>query len=90
MSGKCSAVSSTRVADALNRLSKNALIDLVYDRACLETGYADDAADEDVAKIIQGWLIPITSARGDRPIDLLGLMAARDVPRVPPRQIPFP
>ena len=80
MAGKRNAVASTRVAAALDRLSKDALIDLVYDRARLETGYADDGTDEDVAEIIQGWLIPITSARGDRPINLIGLMAARSDP----------
>ena len=78
MAGKGIAIASTRVAEALKHLSKDALIDLVYDRASLETGHAGDATDEDVAEVVQGWLAPVAWARGDRPISLTSLMVARD------------
>lgn len=57
---------SLAAAYALEKLSKNTLIDLVLDRARCETGHADDAQEAELLTIIQGWLSPIAMARGIR------------------------
>lgn len=77
MAGKRRILTSPRLGYALDKLSKNALIDLVADLADLEFGEGE-ATDEQVAVIIQGWLGPILRVRKDRPVSLIDLMTKFD------------
>ena len=76
MAGKGLALATRRIGYALDALSKNALIDLVVDRARAEIG--EDTTDEDLANRIQDWIDPVTRARGDRPITLRVLISRLD------------
>jgi hypothetical protein len=73
MAGKACVLASRKLAIALDELSKNALIDLVVDRARAELG--EDAEDDVVAALIEGWIIPTSHARGDRLVSLSAVMA---------------
>lgn len=73
MAGKVCVLASRELAYALDKLSKNALIDLVVDRARAEIG--EEEADDAVAELIQGWIGPVSRARGDRAVDLLAAIA---------------
>lgn len=61
---------------ALAKLSKNALIDLVFDLAVKQVG-EDNATDEAVADQITDWMSPIFAYRNDRRIDIRTEMQAR-------------
>ena len=75
MAGKWPALCSRHVALALDELSKNTLIDLVYDiaepSARLEKG--DAIEDDDVLLWIQKKLEPVHQARKQRAIDLVAI-----------------
>lgn len=76
MAGEGTRMAGRRLAYALGRLGKDALIDLVIDRARVEIG--DDASDEALADAIQGWIDPVLWARRDRPMSIRGTMEAQD------------
>lgn len=76
MAGKGLVIAPRRLGYALDALSKNALIDLVADRAMAQIGA--EMSDEQLAAEIQGWLSPVIRERGDRPVSLSGLMAKLD------------
>jgi hypothetical protein len=77
MAGKACALVSPRLHFALDKLSKNALIDLVADQARLDIGQ-EDASDADVVRRIQQWLEPIIRARSDRKVNLADAMMTWD------------
>ena len=68
MAGKTTVICSRRLHYALDNLSKNTLIDILVDRAKLETGNdnSDDATDEQIADVIQEWAAGVTAVRADR------------------------
>jgi hypothetical protein len=76
MAGKACVLTSRRLAYALDHLSKNALIELVADRARAQIGA--EMPDEQLAAEIQEWLNPVVRERGDRPVNLIGCMAKLD------------
>jgi hypothetical protein len=69
MAGKASVFASVPLWAALDKLSKNALLDLVVDRARAELG--ETATDDSILETIQGWIGPVQRQRGDKPINLL-------------------
>jgi hypothetical protein len=77
MAGKAAVLTSKRLHYALDRLSKNALIDLVTDLAVRENG-DDKGTDETLAAVIQAWLNPVIRVRGDKPVSLAAHMARLD------------
>lgn len=76
MAGKASVLASSRLFYAMDKLSKNALIDLIVDRARAEIG--EDADDESVAELIEGWIRPVANVRNDRSLSLRSAMADLD------------
>lgn len=68
MAGKAVTRGSARVAYALDRLSKNALIDVVLDLVQAEVG--EDATDEQLLARIQSTVDTILRLRSDRPVNL--------------------
>lgn len=72
MAGKTAILASRPLHYALDKLSKNALIDLVVDRARAQIG--EDADDEALADEIQRWINPVLTARQDRLVGLAGAM----------------
>ncbi len=76
MAGRAPVLASRRLWFALDRLSKNTLIDILVDRARAEDG--EEAKDADVARRIQRWLRPVCRLRGDREPKLLDAMARLD------------
>lgn len=76
MAGKASVFASRRLWYAIDKMSKNALIDMVVDRVRAEIG--EDASDEAIAEKVQEWLGPVARERGDRPVSLLGAMQHLD------------
>jgi uncharacterized protein (UPF0210 family) len=77
MAGKGLAIASHRLGYALDKLSKNALIDIIADRATAEVG-EDCATDEMLANTIQEWIEPVTRVRGDRRVELRSLLVKLD------------
>ena len=65
-----------RLTYALDRLSKDALIDLIVDRARTEIG--EDACDEDIADLVQMWANPVMRIREDRAVFLRGMLTRLD------------
>jgi hypothetical protein len=76
MAGKPTVLAGRRLSYAMDKLPKNALIDLIVDRARAEVGAA--ASDEVVATTIMGWLDPVFRERGDHPVSLTRTMAILD------------
>lgn len=64
MAGKACVLASSELAFALDRMSKNTMIDLVVDRARAELG--EDASDDEVADLLENWARPVFQARGDQ------------------------
>ena len=77
MAGKATMIASRRLHYALDSLSKNALIDILTDRAIAQVG-EDRATDEMLANTIQGWINPVQIVRNDRRIELRSLLARLD------------
>lgn len=77
MAGKASVFAGRRLHYAIDKLSKNALIDLVVDLAKLDIG-EEGATEEALAAKITEWMGPISRARGDRPLDLNAQIVYRD------------
>jgi hypothetical protein len=76
MVGKPITRGSRRVADLVDRLSKNTLADIVLDRVGAEIG--EDATDEQVLAHLQRWLDTVLRLRGDRPLNLLAVQGGLD------------
>jgi hypothetical protein len=76
MAGKACVLTSRRLAYALDHLSKNALIELIVDRARAQIGL--ESSDEELATEINQWLAPVARERDDRPINLVALIARLD------------
>lgn len=76
MAGKACILASRTLAFALDELSKNALIDLIVDRAQAQIGA--EMSDEQLAREIQGWIDPVIRVRGDRPVSLARAFARLD------------
>ncbi len=72
MAGKPITRSSGRVAYAIDRLSKNALADIILDRVAAEIG--EDASEEQVLARLQGWIDTVLRLRGDKPVSLTGAL----------------
>ncbi len=73
MAGKPVTRGTRHVAYAIDKLSKNALADIVLDRVAAEIG--EDANDEAVLTHLQDWVNTISRLRGDRPVNLLAALA---------------
>ena len=67
--GKPVTQGSRLVAYAIDKLSKNALADIVIDQARLSVG-CEDATDEQILAVLQSWSEPIARVRGDSRVDL--------------------
>jgi hypothetical protein len=76
MAGKASVFASRRLWFAIDRLSKNALIDLVVDRSRAQIG--EDASDEQIADYLQPQINTVQRERGDRPLSLMATMCHLD------------
>jgi hypothetical protein len=76
VAGKAAILATRRLHYALDKLSKNALIDLVVDRARADIG--EDADDEALAETIQRWINPVLTIRQDHLVGLTGAMCALD------------
>lgn len=55
---------SRRLFYGMDKLSKNALIDILIDRAKAEIG--ENATDEQLADTIQQWITPVAQYRNDK------------------------
>lgn len=69
MAGKPMGFASVALAWTLDGLSKNTLADIVVDRARQQVG-REDATDEELVAVIQGWLSPVAIVRRDKPLNL--------------------
>lgn len=76
MAGKPITRSICRVAYALDRLSKNTLADIILDRIAAEIG--EDASDEQLLAHLQSWLDTVQRLRGDKRVNLTGLLRRHD------------
>ena len=72
MAGKPITRASRAVARVIDSLSKNTIADLLLDRIQGEIG--DGAADEDVLTRLQPSLDTVARIRGDKPVNLIGLL----------------
>src|SRR4051812_20890951 len=75
MAGKGYALTSNELGYAIDSVSKNALIEILVDRAYAEIGQGELASDEELADLITIWMRPVLNARNDRLIDLRAIMA---------------
>lgn len=64
---------SDGVAYALVKLSKNAIIDMLVDRAIAQCG--EDATEDAIISVLQDWLEPIARLRDEKPLDLVGRLS---------------
>lgn len=69
MAGKPNVLADRSLHYAIDKCSKNTLIDLVWDLAVKQLG-DDEATDEAIANLITEWLDPVMTMRGDRRIKL--------------------
>lgn len=76
MAGKSMTMASRRLAYAVDKVSKNALADLVIDRIRIEIG--DAATDEQIAATLAEWFGPVWRMRGDKPVSFVGEMERLD------------
>lgn len=76
MAGKPITRGSGRVAYAIDQLSKNTLADILLDRIAAEIG--ETATDEEVLAHLQPWLDTIQRLRGDKAVNLVGLLGRLD------------
>lgn len=77
MAGQKPELCSRRLAYALDKLSKNTLIDIIADLAVMNVG-EEGASDEELAGTIQAWVDPVLRVRSGRRIDLAAQMAIFD------------
>lgn len=76
MAGKAVVLTSRRLAYAVDKLSKNALIELVVDLARGQIGA--EMSDEQLATQIEEWVGPVLRERGDKPANLVAAMKRLD------------
>ncbi len=72
MAGKAMVFGGPALSLAMNNLTKQALADIVVDRATAELG--EGATDSQIAALVQTWADPVLRARGDKPISLADLL----------------
>lgn len=70
MAGKMTVFASRRLQYAIDKLSKNALIDVLVHRAIEKIGVG--ASDEQIASVLQEWIAAPCHNRGDRGLSLAG------------------
>jgi hypothetical protein len=76
MAGKPITRGSGRLAYAVDALSKNMLADIILDRVQAEIG--EDASDEAIAAHLQPWVDTVARLRGDKTVNLQGMLARLD------------
>ena len=72
MAGKATVIASRLLAGAIHAMSKNALLDILVDRAIQEAG--EGASDDQLAAIIQSWAEPVLRVRSDPVPNIAGRM----------------
>ena len=72
MAGKASVFASGGLFYAMDKISKNTLIDMVLDAAHRELG--EEIADERIARHVQQSLDTVARMRGDKPANLLSVL----------------
>jgi hypothetical protein len=77
MAGKAPVLASRQLHFAMDKLSKNFLIDLVVDRVRAEIG--ENADDETIARTVQAWIRPVGRMREQGTPDLLDEMARLEI-----------
>lgn len=78
MAAKPVVMGSRRLAYAVDALSKNAMADMLIDRACAELPNGEDSSEAEIVAKVQGWADTILRTRRDKPVNLSGKLKQWD------------